>query len=93
MKQFVTDNHFQMIDGKRIRVGPILKTEFSSAMGLTHKYVWCELIRNNDEVMKHIIDMGYQKHSRFISRKVAVYLAHYYDVYLEGISDDVASDV
>ena len=43
--------------------------------------------------MKHIVALGYKKHSRFISRKVAAYLAEHYDVYIEGISEDVTSDL
>ncbi len=93
MQQFMVNDHLRVVDGKRIRVGPVLKTEFSSSMGMTHKYVWCELVHKNDEVMKHIVALGYKKHSRFISRKIAAYLAKHFDVYIEGISEDVISDL
>jgi len=85
---FSIKNRLKVVDGKRIRIGPIPKTEISSSMGMTHKYVWCQLIHKNKMVMKRIVSMGYRKNSRFISRKIARFLAKHFDIYVEGVNEE-----
>lgn len=85
-------DRLKTVDGKRIRVGPVPKTEISSSMGMTHKYVWGVLVHKNKAVMKRIVAMGYRKNSRFVSRRVATFLAKHFDLYIDGVSEDAIAD-
>jgi len=93
MQEGLSDkDRLSVVDGKRIRVGPVPKTEISSKMGMTHKYVWGGLIHRNKVVMKRIVAMGYRKNSRFVSRKVARFLAKHFDIYVEGVNEETIPD-
>lgn len=85
-------DRLKTVDGKRIRVGPVPKTEISPSMGMTHKYVRGVLVHKNKAVMKRIVAMGYRKNSRFVSRKVARFLAKHFDIYVEGVNEETIQD-
>lgn len=75
-------------DGRKIRVGPVYKTEISDALGLSQRYVWYYLIHRNENLMKQLVAMGYNKKSHTITRSMARFIAKHFDTYIEGVNEE-----
>lgn len=79
-QQFAIDDK-----GRKVRVGPVPKSEFCKAMNLSNMQLFSRLIHRNQAIMTRLLEMGYNKNSRTLTRSQARFLAEVLDVYIEGI--------